>query len=162
ESGYKGEQITLLAISNIATLNAMAQVTLDLFNKLGLNVKFDSVDRGAFGARWMNKQTPDKGGWNAVCFANLGLNQANPGIHLNNRTKGLQGGPGWPQNAEIGALRDAWFDAPDLAAQKVIGEKIQRATFDFATYVPTCQWYRATALRANVVDPMNGNLKVFW
>jgi hypothetical protein len=49
----------------------MAQVTLDLFNKLGLNFKFDSVDRGAFGARWMNKQTPDKGGWNCVCFADL-------------------------------------------------------------------------------------------
>ena len=162
QSGYKGEQITLLAISNIATLNAMALVTLDLFNKLGLNVKFNSVDRGAFGARWMNKQTPDKGGWNCVCFAALGLNQANPGIHLNIRTNGLQGSPGWPENPEIEALRDAWFDAPDLAAQKAIAEKMQRATLDFATYIPTCQWYRATALRANVVDPINGNLKVFW
>ena len=51
---------------------------------------------------------------------------------------------------------------PTLRRRRPSPKKMQRATLDFATYIPTCQWYRATALRANVVDPMNGNLKVFW
>lgn len=162
ESGYAGEPITLMAIADIATLNAMAQVTFDLFKKLGLNVKFEAVDRGTFGARRLNREGPEKGGWNCVCFASLGLNQADPGIHLNIRANGKDAPPGWPENAELEALRDKWFETPDLAEQKKIAESIQREVFNHGTYIPTCQWYRATAFGSNLTNLENGNLKVFW
>ena len=48
---------------------------------------------------------------------------------------------GWPTAPKIEALRDAWFDAPDLAAQKTICAEIQKQVLIDVPYVPLGQYF---------------------
>ncbi|MEJ0017622.1 MAG: hypothetical protein WDN25_13850 [Acetobacteraceae bacterium] len=41
---------------------------------------------------------------------------------------------GWPDDEELERLRTAWFDAPDLPAQKAIAAQVQARAGDHAVH----------------------------
>ena len=60
------------------------------------------------------------------------------------------------------ALRDKWFDAPDLAAQKAVAEDIQRLAFQHVPYIPIGQYFQPTAHRSNMTGFLKSPLSLFW
>jgi peptide/nickel transport system substrate-binding protein len=58
-------------------------------------------------------------------------------------------------------LRDAWFDAPDLAAQQAIARDMQTVAMDELPYIPLGSYKSMTALRANLTGRVAG-LALYW
>ena len=85
----------------------------------------------------------------------------NPAGHLSLRGNGETGWFGWPTSPKIEDLRNAWFDAPDVATQKKLCEDIQRQVLTDVPYVPLGQYLQATAYRDSLVGVNNG-FAMFW
>ena len=62
---------------------------------------------------------------------------SNPGSHFPLRGNGNGGWFGWPTDDRMEALRDKWFDAPDLAAQQAVCKDMQRLAFQDLPFFPT-------------------------
>ena len=58
-------------------------------------------------------------------------------------------------------LRDAWFNAPDLAAQKKIGAEIQLQAFEDVPYYPLGLAQQPTAFRQDITGVPEGFV-IFW
>jgi len=163
ESGYKGEPIILMSPSDQASIQQSAQVANALMKSLGLNVQYTSLDWATMLQRRNSKETPDKGGWSAYCTSWVGLSVASPATHLPLRGDGFKANAWWrPMNERMEKLRDAWFDAPDLAAQKKICEDIQRMAFEEVPVIPLGLSFQPTAFRNTLSGFAKSPYPVFW
>ena len=152
ESGYKGEPVILMSPTDQPALAQVAQVTREVFQKVGLNVQYASMDWSTLVARRASREPPEKGGWNAFTTSWSGLSVADPGGHFPIRGNGTNAWFGWPTDPKMEGLRNAWFDAPDIAAQKKICEEMQLRGFESVPFIPVAQWFYPTAFRDNIVD----------
>jgi peptide/nickel transport system substrate-binding protein len=162
ESGYAGEKIVFIAPTDYPVLNAECQVGSDLLHRLGMNVELQSMDWGTMIQRRANKETIDKGGWSAFCTGWEGLNLVDPAAHYPLTGTGTKGWFGWYASAKMEDLRTAWFDAPDLAAQKKVAEQIQLLVWDEAPYYPLGQWFQPIARRSNIDGIVKAPFPLFW
>ena len=60
------------------------------------------------------------------------------------------------------ALRDSWFDAPDLPTQKKICEDMQSYAFEQVPFIPIGQWFYPTAFRNTVTDIVRSPNILHW
>ncbi len=163
ESGYKGEPIVLMSPSDQPAIQQSALVADALLKSLGLNVQYTSVDWGTMIQRRNSKETPDKGGWSCYCTSWVGMSVASPATHLPLRGNGLQSNAWWrPVNAPMEKLRDAWFDAPDLATQKTISADIQKMALEEVPFIPLGQSFAPTAFRTTMSGFAMSPYPVFW
>ena len=162
ESGYKGEPIVLMAPSDQAQLIAMDQVTDALFKSIGLNSQYTSMDWGTLVSRRASHEPSAKGGWNCFCTTWGGLNVSSPGSHFPLRGNGNGGWYGWPTDDKMEALRDKWFDAPDLPTQQAICRDMQRLAFQDLPFFPTGQWFTPTGYREDLTGFVKSGVMLFW
>ena len=162
ESGYKGERILLMAPSDLPAIGQLAQVTRELFQKLGLNVDYQVMDWGSLLTKRSNQNPPDQGGWNAFNTNWGGLTVSNPGSSYPLRGVGKKGWFGWPTDERLEQLREAWFDATDLAGQKAIAAQIQIRALETVPYIPLGQFYQPTAFRSDIKDIVAAAIPLFW
>jgi peptide/nickel transport system substrate-binding protein len=104
----------------------------------------------------------EKVGWSAFCTGWEALNLVDPGSHYPIFGTGLKGWFGWMTSQRLEDLRTAWFNAPDLAAQKKVAEQIQLAVWDEVPYYPLGQWFQPIARRANVTGIVRSPFPLFW
>ena len=161
-AGYKGEKITLMAPSDLASLLAIAQVTQALWTKLGLNVDFQVMDWGTLVSRRVKQDSPEQGGWNAFCTTWSGLSVSNPGSSFPLQAIGRKGWLGWYSNPAMVTLHDQWLNAPDLAAQKTACEAIQREAFTNPPFLPLGQWKQPWAFRSTLKNFVRCGNVLFW
>jgi len=162
ESGYNGEKVLLMSPSDYPALQALCQVARDLFQRLGLNVEYASMDWGTLVQRRTSREPVEKGGWSSFCTTYEGLSVATPASHFPIRGNGFDGWFGWPTSPRLEALRDAWFEAPDLAAQRAICEQMQLLAWQEVPFIPVGQWFYPTAMRTNLVDVVKAPYPIFW
>ncbi len=160
-AGYKGEKVVMLSTSDLPVLTAESQVGADMFRRMGFNLDEQVMDWGSVVARRAKKDPPDKGGWNVFFTGWSGTDMFNPAGHLSLRGNGASAWFGWPTAPKIEALRDAWFDAPDLAAQQKICAEIQQQVFIDVPYVPLGQYFTLMAFRKDLSGVLTG-LPMFW
>ncbi|HTN12389.1 MAG TPA: ABC transporter substrate-binding protein, partial [Acetobacteraceae bacterium] len=67
-----------------------------------------------------------------------------------------------PTVPEMESLRDAWFAAPDMAAQKQICDQMQLLAFDRVPFIPTGQSFTPTAFRDTLSGFAQSPFPVFW
>jgi peptide/nickel transport system substrate-binding protein len=162
ESGYKGEPVTLMSPSDQDQLVAMAQVTDAMFKAIGINSQYTSMDWATLVARRAKHEPPSQGGWNAFCTTWGGLSVSNPGGHFPLRGNGKDGWFGWPTDPQMEALREKWFEAPDLAAGQKVCEEMQQLAFKNVPFYPCGDWTTPTAYRKTIKDIVRSGLYVFW
>ena len=163
ESGYANERIVLLGTTDIASLAAWSQVSADMFRRLGVNLDYQSTDWGTVVQRRARQEPIENGGWSAFCTNWGGLDHLNPAGHLMLRGQGRAGFIGWPESARLESLRDAWFDAPDMPAQRSVTADLQRQMFEDVPYIPLGQFFQPLAHRRNLTGVMQpGGIPVFW
>ena len=160
-AGYGGEKVVVLAPSDIASAKALADISSDWLRKAGLNVEYQAMDWATLVQRRAKMDPVAQGGWNIFHTSWSGLDQLTPAGHIFLRANGKAAAPGWPSSPKIEALRDAWFQAPDLAAQKTLAEQMQRQVFEDVPYVPLGQYFMPTAYQKNLTGMLPGN-PVFW
>lgn len=162
ESGYKGEKVVLMAPTDFAVVNAIAQVTRGVFEQIGLNVEYVTADWGTVVSRRASRESVEKGGWSVFTTYGDGLAYANPATHTALWGSGLQGWFGWPTSPRIEAGRAAWYDAPDIEAQARLGREIQAVAFEEVPFIPIGQWFQPIARRTNLTGMVKSILPVFW
>jgi peptide/nickel transport system substrate-binding protein len=160
-AGYKGERIVMLGASDYPTTNGPALVGADVLRKVGMNIDFQQVDWGTTVQRRASKQPPDKGGWNIFYTYLNGTNNLDPAGQLGIRGNGADAWFGWPDAPKLEALRTAWFDAPDVAAQKAICEQIQAQFWQDVPYIPLGCLYAPTAHNKGLVGMRNGFVQFY-
>ncbi len=161
-AGYRGEKVVFIAATDFPAINALCEVSGDMFRRIGINLDYQAMDWGTVTTRRNNQDTPDKGGWNAHCTYTAGYDLLNPGSNPSLNAIGRPGFVGWPTNPKLAALRTSWFDAPDLAAQQAIAGPIQTEFMRDPPYIPLGQFFQATAYRRNVTGIPRGAFALFW
>ncbi len=162
DSGYKGEPAMIMAPSDQAALSQMSEVARELFQSIGLKVDYQSMDWGSVVTRRANQNPLDQGGWGAFITVMSPLTAANPGSMLPLRGNGRKGWFGWPTDARLEQLRQSWFDAPDLPAQKAIAEQVQLEYFGTVPFLPLCRMQQPMAFRSDIQDVVSASFPVFW
>ncbi len=162
ESGYHNERVVLLSPSDYPSLQAVAQVTNEVYKRVGLNVEYASTDWGTVISRRASKEPVENGGWSTFVTTADGLGLANPIGNNMIRGAGQKGWFGWPTSPKLVSLREAWLDAPDLAAQRKIAEAIQRTVWDEVPYIPVGQWSLPIAYRSNLSGILRSPYPTFW
>jgi peptide/nickel transport system substrate-binding protein len=162
ESGHKSERIVLMSSSDQPALAQTAQVARELFEKVGINVDFQSMDWSTLVARRASREPPDKGDWNIFCSSWGGFSVSDPGGHFPIRGNGRRAWFGWPDDPKMDALRDAWLDAPEQAAQKKLAQEIQVHAMQQVPVIPTGQWFYPTATRDHVTGIIRSALMLHY
>ncbi len=161
-AGYNGEKVTFLAATDFPSINALCEVSADVFRKSGINLDYQALDWGTVTSRRNSQEPPDKGGWNAHCTYTAGYDLLNPGSNPSLNAVGRAGFVGWPTDPKQAELRRAWFDAPDLGSQQAICRELQLRFLENPAYYPLGQFFQATAYRSNLSGIPRGSFSLFW
>jgi peptide/nickel transport system substrate-binding protein len=162
EGGYKGEKIVILSATDQPIVHSQGLVTAELLRQAGLTVELAANDWGTLINRRAVKEPIDKGGWNIFHTWLVGPDMANAAINYPMRGIGEKSWFGWPTDPEMEKLRDAWFDAPDPAAQKKLTEDMQKHAWDSVPFIPTAQFVIPTAYRSNVSGLLISPIAFLW
>jgi peptide/nickel transport system substrate-binding protein len=76
------------------------------------------MEWGSVVARRASREPADKGGWNIFYTYLGGTGNISPGPDIAIRASGADAWFGSPSDPKMEALREAWFDAPDLEVQQ--------------------------------------------
>jgi peptide/nickel transport system substrate-binding protein len=162
EAGYRGERVVLLSPSDFPAVQAIAEVTHAVLVKCGIDVDYVSADWGTVIARRNSREPVERGGWSLFCTYGDGLTLSTPSDNDPLRGDGAKAWYGWPNIPRLEELRSAWYDAPDLAAQRRIAEEIQRVALDEVVFYPIGQWVQPTAYRTDLTGVIKSSFPLFW
>jgi peptide/nickel transport system substrate-binding protein len=146
-TSYKGEKIVILAASTLPNIWAEAQVASDTLTRIGFNVDFQALEWGTVVQRRASKKPPSDGGWNIFYTYLGGFGNVSPAPNIAIRANGDAAWFGWPKDAKLEELYNAWFEAPDLAAQKKVIDAMQTEFWQNPTYAPLGMYDQPTAFK---------------
>ena len=160
-AGYQGEKVVFMVGTDQAILKSLSDVAVDMLQRVGVNVDYQATDWGMVVQRRALTKPPAEGGWNLFCTGFSGLDWFTPASHLPLRGNGKGAWFGWPDDPKTEALREAWFNAPDLAAQQKIGAQMQLQAFDSVPFYPLGLAQTPTGFQANITGVPEG-FPIFW
>ncbi|WP_159995603.1 ABC transporter substrate-binding protein [Roseomonas sp. 18066] len=160
-AGYKGERIVFPVPTDFAALNAISEVAGDMFRRVGINLDYQALDWGTVLTRVASQAPVEQGGWHVWANYTLGVGAVNPAANTYLRGHGKSATFGWPDNPRMEALRNQWFDTPDLETQKKICRDMQALAFQEVPYLPLGAFYQPTAYRADISGMLKG-FPIFW
>ena len=162
DAGQEGARVVLLTATDIPVHAAQARVTAALLETIGFAVENIASDWGAVVRRRASRAPLAEGGWSAFHTWHSGVDHIDPSAYTALRANGAQAWFGWPENATVETLRDAWFDAETMDDQKRIIGELQRAALEHVVYVPTGMFYAPQAWRRTVTGIQKAPLPLFW
>jgi peptide/nickel transport system substrate-binding protein len=162
EAGYDGTPVVLMHSTDLQVLTNLAPVAKSLMERGGFTVDMQSMDWQTLVARRVKKDPPGAGGWSAFLTSWVSADILNP-VMAGFINAGCDRAMfGWPCDAEMEKLRDAYARETDPARQKEIAEAVQVRTTQITTHVFLGQWYQPIAARKNVTGVLTAPVPVFW
>lgn len=155
-AGQAGARVVALHATDVSNQKALMTIGVDMLQRAGFAVEDATSDWGTLLQRRANRKPPSQGGWNALIVLLSGTELATPAGHLLLRGNGADAWFGWPNAPKLEALREAWFDAPDLEAQKRIAREMQVQAFADVPYIPVGQYFTDSAYQKGLVDIRRG------
>lgn len=162
EGGYDGTPIVLMHSTDLAVLTNLAPVAKSLLEKAGFKVDMQSMDWQTVVARRAKKDAPTAGGWHAFLTSWVAADIMNPVMAAYFNSSCEKALFGWPCDAEMEKLRDAFARETDAAKQKQIAEKVQLRAQEMVSHVTLGQWYQPGAHRKNISGWIAAPAPVFW
>ena len=164
EAGYNGEPITVLAATDHSTITPATQVLIQAMREAGLTLDVQSMDWGTVVSRRAKKEPPAQGGWNIFVTTMGTVGASNPVLHSWIGAACDKGAFGWPCDAKIEELRNAYAFAQTDAEKKQIARDLQARAIEQVVYIPFGQWDAPYAYRADRLDGIvaNTGLVVLW
>jgi peptide/nickel transport system substrate-binding protein len=162
EAGYKGEKIVIISATDQPIVHSQSLLTLEMLRKLGLNAELQVGDWGTLITRRTSKEPVEKGGWSIFHTWLVGPDLTTPAVNFAIRGSGQKGWFGWPDDAKIEELRDAWFAATDAMGSKKAADAVQARAFEFVPYIPTAQFILPTAYRSNLSGVIIAPITLLW
>jgi peptide/nickel transport system substrate-binding protein len=161
EAGCTSQPMRLIGPTDILAPAEMTQAGADLVRRLGMDADIVLTDWGTTVQRRTSREPVERGGWSMLFTSFSSFDFADPSAHFPLRGNGANAWPGWPTIPRIEELRDAWFVAPGLDAQRGLAREMQRVAMDELPYVPLGSYMSITAIRRNLADRVLG-LALFW
>ena len=163
EAGYDGRPIVLLQVSDIAVLANLAPVAKAQLERIGLKVEVRPADWQTHLARVLRKDPPEDRGWNLTLASTGIVDVLNPLTSLFLNAGCDKASAGWPCDAKLEELRDAYARAPDAAKRKPIADEIQARAAEIGTHYPLGEWFSASAVSMRTRDWIRPpSAAVFW
>jgi peptide/nickel transport system substrate-binding protein len=163
EAGYHGEKVVLMDPTDIASLHAATQVTIQTLRRLGMNVDVQAMDFSTLAARRAEKKSIAQGGWSL-----FHTNWIIPDVFTPVNNIGLSGGGtasgwfGWPTDRKLEELRSEWARTTDPAKRRQLAREIQVEAFRYVPYVPTGQFYVPTFYRKELKGVIVAPVPFLW
>src|SRR5450631_196882 len=164
ESGYDGTPIVIMAPGDVVTLKAQPIVSAQLLREAGFKVDVQATDWQTVVARRASQKPPKEGGWNMFFTNWVGTDAVNPIVNVSISGKGKNGGWfGWPEDAKMEAMRDAFARSSSPEEQKKIATDIQKEVYDQVIYIPLGQYRIVSAWRKSLSGVLDGPATpIFW
>lgn len=163
QAGYNGEQIVVVAPTDVQPIRALSLIGTDQLRRAGINVDFQEMDQGASLRRRQNQAAPDKGGWSAFFgLLDRSIPNTNPYGNAMVRADGHAALVGWPTSPRIEALRASWLDAGNIDEQRRICVELQMQLWQDVPYIPMGEYWQSTAYRKGLLDVLPGCFAVFY
>jgi peptide/nickel transport system substrate-binding protein len=119
-------------------------------------VDMQSLEWGTVVQRRASREPIDKGGWNIFYTYLGGFGNVSPAPDIAIRGNGTSAWFGWPTNPKMESLYDAWFEAPDVAAQKKIVDDMQALFWQDPPYAPLGMYDQPTAFNKRIQNVPDG------
>lgn len=132
----------------------MSEITRAYFQELGLNVDYQKMDWGTLSTRARSTDPAVQAGWSCYCVGWAGLWPSNPGSNVPLSAV--------KPNPQLEALRDAWFDAPDLPAQQRVAAQIQLLGLEQPPFIPLGQYFIPYAYRTGLSGFVRAPITALW
>jgi len=162
EAKYDGTPIVFLHQTDTAGHNNLATVAKAQLERAGFKIDLQPMDWQTLVSRRAKKDAPDKGGWGAY-FTSWGSVDVIDPVSAAFLNGGCEKATfGWPCDAELERLRDAYSKETDAAKQKAIAEQVQLRVLEYPTHVPLGQFTTPTALRKNLSGLVQAPSLAFW
>src|SRR5882762_8074699 len=164
ESGYDGTPIVIMAPGDVVTLKAQPVVSAQLLREAGFKVDLQATDWQTVVTRRASQKPPKEGGWNMFFTNWAAADVVNPIASLPVSGKGKNGGWfGWPEDARMEEMRDAYARSTSPDEQKKIAAEIQARVYDEVIYIPLGQYMAPAAWRKSLTGVLGGPATpVFW
>ena len=164
ESGYDGTPVVIMAPGDALVFKAQPIVAAQLLREAGFKVDLQATDWQTVVSRRASQKPPKEGGWNML-FTNFVIaDVVDPVVNILINAKGRKGAWfGWPEDARMEAMRDAFVRSSSPEEQRKIAAEIQREVYDQVIYVPLGQWRGVAAWRKSLSGVLQGPATpVFW
>ncbi len=162
EAGYRNEKVVLLVSTDIPHLNTHAQVMARALRGMGLNLEMISTDWSSVVARRTSKSPPEQGGWNMMITANVATGLQSPISNTFIAAACEQSVFGWPCDAKVEELRQAFARATEAVEQKRIAEELHRRLYEVVPYYILGQYRGVTAYRKSLSGVLQSPARLYW
>jgi peptide/nickel transport system substrate-binding protein len=162
QAGYDGTPIVLMQSTDIASLSNLAPVAKSLLEKAGFKVDLQAMDWQTLVSRRAKKDPPAAGGWSAYLTSWGSVDVLDP-VSTNFLNASCDKATfGWPCDAELERLRDAFARETDAAKQKSLAEAVSQRVADYPTHVVLGQYLQPAVFRKNIEGVLVATNVVFW
>jgi peptide/nickel transport system substrate-binding protein len=162
-AGYDGTPVVLMHSTDLQVLNNLAPVAAQLLRRGGFTVDMRSMDWQTLVSRRARKDPPGEGGWNAFMTSWVAADVMNPIAAAGFNAAGDDAWFGWPEDARLEELRDAFARETDPEKQKALAEEIQVRALEVGTHMHAGQYFVPMAYREDRVSGfVDGPAPYFW
>lgn len=162
KAGYDGKPIAFLHPTDQLAYNAICNVLVDAFRRVGLKVDDQQMDWGTILQRRNSKEPLDKGGWSCFPGGAPGGDLVNPLLEGIVRSNGPKAWVGWPYDPQMEVALESWIDATTEADRQKYARDYQLAAFNTVPTMPLGQYLPRAAWRSNLKGLLKGSAPVFW
>lgn len=164
KSGYDGTPVVIMKPTDLHSIGKLPDVAAQLMRQAGFKVDLQAMDWQTLVSRRAKKDAPKDGGWNMFCTAWVAPDIWSP---ISNAALPARGKAtpwfGWPEDAKMEQLRNAFMRETDLNKRKKIAADVQQRAFEIATHAPLGEWVQPQAIRTNVHGFLTSGLSnVYW
>jgi peptide/nickel transport system substrate-binding protein len=157
ESGYDGAPLVLLQPTDNPLVSKLPVVAAQLLRQAGFTVDLQTMD-------WQTQvsRRAKKDGWSLLItfFPSMGLRDPISSPLLSGACD--KAWFGWPCDAEIERLRDAFARASGEAERKGLAEQVQVRAMEIGSYVPLGEYSSTVAARKSLKNLVTGYSLVLW
>ena len=162
EAGYDGTPVVLLQSTDIPSLANLAPVAKSLMEKAGLKVDLQAMDWQTLVSRRAKKEPLQGGGWSVYLTSWGSVDVLDP-VATNFLNAACDKSTfGWPCDAELERLRDAFARETDPAKQKTIAEAVALRAAEYPTHVVLGQYTQPSAFRKNISGVLVATNVALW
>ncbi|KJC38033.1 ABC transporter substrate-binding protein [Bradyrhizobium sp. LTSP885] len=163
ESGYDGTPVVIMIPGDNAILKSPPIVVAQRLRDAGFNVDAQVTDWQTVVSRRASMKPPKEGGWN-MFFTFTGATEVmNPIVNGQIAANGKRAWFGWPEDAKLEQMRDAFARATSPEEQKKLAIDIQKEAYEQVIFIPLGQFRSPSAWRKSLTGVLEGPAPpVFW
>jgi peptide/nickel transport system substrate-binding protein len=162
QGGYDGTPVVLMQSTDIPSLSNLAPVAKSLLEKAGFKVDLQAMDWQTLVARRAKKDPLASGGWSVFLTSWGSVDVLDPVATAFLNASCDKATFGWPCDAGLEQLRDAFAKETDPAKQKAIAEAVSLRAAEYPTHVFLGQYVQPSAFRKNISGVLVATNVALW